>query len=536
MNPNPPRIAFRVDATAAIGHGHLKRSLALALALRAHGAEIAFAGRYAAGVAADLLGGADIPWCAVPMGDAGPEADAALCVASLPWTPDAVVVDHYTLDRRWHAEMRAATGARIVVIDDLADRALAPDLLIDPNPAAGPDPDADANPGADAAGAPDSAHAAKYARVLPTGVPICGGPGYALLDAAYAAHAGHAAVASRAQPAQTAQTAPCRDVQTIGLFLGGTDPQQHTVWALRVLRQQVGWTGAVRIASTSGNLHLDNLRAAAAAAGAVLLLDRPNLADFHAGCDLQVGAGGGALWERCCLGVPTIALICADNQRLSVPFAAAEGAVIGLDAMGQTPAQAAALAGALRELIDSAERRQALRARALALVDGQGAPRAAAAVLALLRHPPAPTTLTLRPAVLADAGLLLAWRNDEQTRAASHHSQAVPWDAHLDWLRRSLADPLRVLWIACRGNQPVGTVRADRDSDAGPTTLAWTVAPDQRGSGVGREMVQLAAQGLSGPLHAEVKAGNAASARIAQAAGLQCAERVGDTLHFRRPA
>jgi UDP-2,4-diacetamido-2,4,6-trideoxy-beta-L-altropyranose hydrolase len=509
MKPTPPRIAFRVDATPALGHGHLKRCLALALALRAQGAEIAFAGRWAsgsaAGAASDILAAEDIPWSAVPLGDAGPEADAALCVANLPWTPDAVVVDHYGLDRRWHAEMRAATGARIVVIDDLADRPLAPDLLLDPNPA----PDA------------SGGHAAKYARVLPAGVPLCGGPGYALLDAAYADHA-RAAQRDR--------------VETIGLFLGGTDPAHHTAWALRVLRQDVGWTGAVRIASTSANLHLASLRAAAASAGAVLLLDQPNLADFHASCDLQVGAGGGALWERCCLGVPTIALICADNQRLSVPHAAAEGAVVGLDAIGQTASQAAALAGALRDLIDSPQRRQGLHARALALVDGQGAPRAAAAVLELLRHPPPPTTLSLRPAALSDAGLLLAWRNDEQTRAASHHREPVPWEDHMDWLRRSLADPLRSLWIACRGNQPVGTVRADREGDAGPTTLSWTVAPDQRGSGVGRAMVQLAAQGLSGPLHAEVKAGNAASARIAEAAGLQAAERVGDTLHFRRNA
>ncbi len=506
---NPPRIAFRVDATPAIGHGHLKRCLALALALRAQGAEIAFAGRWlggaAGGTVADILAAEDIPGCAVPMGDAGPEADASLCVARLPWQPDAVVVDHYALDRRWHAGMRAATGARIVAIDDLADRALAPDLLIDPNPAPGPDGD----------------HAAKYARVLPAGVPICGGPAYALLDAAYA---GHALAPQRAQ------------VATITLFLGGTDPQQHSAWALRVLRQDVGWTGAVRIASTSGHLHLDRLRAAAAAAGAVLLLDQANLADFHASSDLQIGAGGGALWERCCLGLPTVALICADNQRLSVPHAAAAGAVIGVDAIGQTAAQAAALAEALRELIASPARRQALRERGLALVDGQGAPRAAAAVLGLLRQPPVAATLSLRPAALTDAGLLLAWRNDEQTRAASHHSEPVRWDAHLDWLRRSLADPLRRLWIACRGNQPVGTVRADGPCDGGPTMLSWTVAPDQRGSGVGRAMVQLAAQSLSGPLHAEVKAGNAASARIAEAAGLHCAERVGDTLHFRRPA
>ena len=437
-----------------------------------------------------------LAWCELPhTGN-----DAAESLAALPWSPEIVVVDHYGLDSHWHDAVRSACGARITVIDDLANRPLAPDLLIDHNLAAD--------------------HATKYRAVLADAktkaaeVVICGGPRYALLDVVYA---GRAPIACR-QP-----------VQCIGIFMGGSDPMNHSAWVLDLVRGAIGWTGELRIASTSSHPQLPALRELARAANAELWLDLPHLADFHAGCDLQIGAGGGALWERACLGVPTVALICADNQRQSVPLAMREGVLVGLDAMGQSPDQSASLVGAVRGLIGNFAQRLALRERSRALVDGQGAERVANKVMGL-----SPGDVSLRPATLADAELLRAWRNDEGTRAGSHQSGTVAAEEHRAWLERALADPQRRLWIACRGAQPIGTVRADRDRAADETTLSWTVAPGQRGRGLGRLMVQEAARVTSGPLHAEVKLGNDASACIARSVGLDLDCQAGQTLHFRR--
>jgi spore coat polysaccharide biosynthesis predicted glycosyltransferase SpsG len=113
-----------------------------------------------------------------------------------------------------------------------------------------------------------------------------------------------------------------------------------------------------------------------------VVVDQPNLAAFHAAHGLQIGAGGGAMWERCRLGTPAIALITAENQRQSVPLVAASGAVVGLDAMGQGDEVCRDLGTLIRRLIDSPAERRALHERALALVDGRGAERVATAVLA----------------------------------------------------------------------------------------------------------------------------------------------------------
>ena len=53
--------------------------------------------------------------------------------------------------------------------------------------------------------------------------------------------------------------------------------------------------------------------------------DLPDLAGFFARHDLQIGAGGGATWERCCMGVPSVLVVAADNQNVVVPQLAARG-------------------------------------------------------------------------------------------------------------------------------------------------------------------------------------------------------------------
>jgi len=357
------RVVMRADATPALGWGHLKRCLALAAALRERGAAVWLVGRGDGQAVAAAVAAQGAHWLPLPSvnsmtgntagGATAPQRDALDTLATMAaagvLSPELLLVDHYALAATWHHSVRRASGARIVAIDDLADRPLAPDLLIDHNLSAD--------------------HAAKYAAVLPAGVPICGGPGFALLDPAYR---------RLARPRLRPQ------LRRLGLFMGGSDPFNHSAWALQLLRQRCGWQGAVQIATTSANPHRAALQALANALNAELLCDLPNLAAFHAGCDLQIGAGGGALWERCSLGVPTVALVCADNQRQSVPALAAIGAVLGLDAVGQTAAQADTLVAAVCGLLAAPERRAALRKRSLALVDGLGAQRVVDRMLALL--------------------------------------------------------------------------------------------------------------------------------------------------------
>ena len=129
-------------------------------------------------------------------------------------------------------------------------------------------------------------------------------------------------------------------------------------------------------------------------------------------------------------------------------------------------------------------------------------------------------TLHLRPATMDDAKMLFGWRNDPVTREASHNSDEVQWESHMEWLKKSLVSNTRILYIAEADGTPVGTMRADKEN--GEQEMSWTVAPEARGKGVGKQMVlQFVQEVLPGAkIVACIKHGNVASEKIAQALGL----------------
>ncbi|MGO9994189.1 MAG: GNAT family N-acetyltransferase [Steroidobacteraceae bacterium] len=142
--------------------------------------------------------------------------------------------------------------------------------------------------------------------------------------------------------------------------------------------------------------------------------------------------------------------------------------------------------------------------------------------------------IRLRRATLQDWALLLDWRNDPITREASHQARLVQPDEHIAWLTDILNDQARELYLAEESGQVVGSVRAELTD--GIYELSWSVAPMARGRGVATRMVALLTAQISAPIRAEIKAGNLASARVAERAGMTFLQRVGDVLHYRRGA
>ncbi len=140
--------------------------------------------------------------------------------------------------------------------------------------------------------------------------------------------------------------------------------------------------------------------------------------------------------------------------------------------------------------------------------------------------------MDFRNATIADADLLLRWRNDAATRANSVHGEIITIADHLRWLAATLQNSKRKLLIAEEGGAPVGTVRIDV-GDSGVQELSWTVAPEARGRGVGKAMVALAIVPLRGAIAAVVKAVNTPSLRIVQILGFTLHHERGELLEYR---
>ena len=104
------------------------------------------------------------------------------------------------------------------------------------------------------------------------------------------------------------------------------------------------------------------------------------MAERIAAADVAVGAGGSSAWERCCLGLPSLTVIVADNQRENTTALAREGATLAI-APPSGDFEARLLAG-FTSLASDAKLRASMSARAAALCDGLGADRVAERLLA----------------------------------------------------------------------------------------------------------------------------------------------------------
>lgn len=496
------RVAIRTDASLAIGTGHVSRCLALAEALRRRGGAVVFLCRDLPGHRIETIAEAGFPVLRLPPAASGAAApdpaatpphagwlgvpwqrDAEECIAALGATapPDWLVVDHYALDIRWEERLAPHAG-RLLVIDDLADRAHAGALLLDQNHRAGA--------------------AESYRGLVPPGCRLLLGPRHALLRPDFAA---------------LRDRRPDRDgrIRRVLVFLGGVDRPNLTARAVRALLALERDDLTVDIVIGAGNPHRAALEALVADAPGCRLLTGPQpMADLLARADFAIGAGGVSLWERAALGVPSLALGIADNQRAILRHMAAEGCLLGFPD-GET-VSVETLTAALRTLLAAPELVRLLSARSAALGDGRGDERVAARLMV--------PVVTVRPATPDDAERLWHWRNHPEVRRVSHTADPIPWEAHRAWVARTLADPDRLLLIGACGAIPCGTVRFDCALD-GTATVSIHLAPDQRGRGLGGPLLEAAEAALADRhpeirrLVAAVRPGNPASDRLFGEAG-----------------
>lgn len=238
------------------------------------------------------------------------------------------------------------------------------------------------------------------------------------------------------------------------------------------------------------------------------------------------GAGVTA-YEAACAGLPALLVVLADNQeRVARAFS---GLAPTVDAR-RHPSRASLEAAAARLT------QGPLASAGPALVDGLGAGRVRAALLAAMAGDPAPPVQRYRPATRDDAGLLLAWRNAEGTRAASRTGEVIEPASHRAWLDGVLGDASRTLFVAEREGVPVASIRFDhRGTEA---EISISVDPERQGEGIGRQAIaettelQLASHDALHTICAETRTGNSASRRAFEAAGYRTLGESGGWVHL----
>jgi UDP-2,4-diacetamido-2,4,6-trideoxy-beta-L-altropyranose hydrolase len=473
------RLVIRADASPEIGGGHVVRSRAVAEALMARGWEACFAVRSAAARDVERLAGT-IPVVAI---DAPEDDEPRALVSRLPDGCDLLLVDHYGRGAAFESASRS-WARRVMAIDDLPDRDHDCDLLVDPTA---------------------GREAGAYRGRVPGDARVLTGPIYAPLRAQFA----------RARW-DRAPGAPRKDGRfRILVAPGATDPGNLAGTVLRAL-ETVEAEFSVTVVLSGAAPHLDDVRTTIETADyeARLQTDVADMASLMADIDLAIGAAGGAAWERCCLGLPSVVLRIADNQRDVLAGLASTGAAQPVD-----PPDSDAIGAAVVSLLADPARLDRMSRAAMRLCDGLGAARIALAIMGdVMAKDGAPVTLRLVED--SDATTLLDWQRDQETRRYARNS-AVPTEVeHRAWFAAKRADPGCIFHLLECGGRSAGFVRLDRDRAKAAFEVSIVVAPDRRGLGVGRAGLELVHRLLPGErLLAFVKPDNEASLRLFAAAG-----------------
>lgn len=308
------RVAIRADAGLLMGSGHVMRCLTLAEALAVRGAEVVFIcrdreGHLAQKIAASgfecrlLAGGSNSPMPADPphahwLG-ATWEEDAAMTRAALYDPADLLVVDHYGLDCRWERAMRDV-ASRILVIDDLADRLHDADVLLDQNL---------------------GRTCEDYRRLVPPACAILAGTNYALLRREF----------RLARPAALERRKKWREPEHLLISMGGVDGQNITGRIMEALAARPTMFRQITIVLGFAAPHRDAVESLAAAMdGCVAVIENAgSMAELMLKADIAVGAAGATSWERCCLGLPTLSVVMAENQAGPARQLLGAGALLG---------------------------------------------------------------------------------------------------------------------------------------------------------------------------------------------------------------
>jgi UDP-2,4-diacetamido-2,4,6-trideoxy-beta-L-altropyranose hydrolase len=355
-------ISFRADASLRLGTGHVMRCLTLAEELCRSGATCQFICRQEPG---DQIRNLIARGYAAHALTAGSGNDATsremrelrdgeeTCEILSRFPSSLVVVDHYALGERWES-MVCDGNRRLVAIDDLADRRHDCDLLVDQNLARSED---------------------QYRDLVPSRCQILAGPTYASLRPEFSEWRDYS-LRRRAQPS----------LQRLFVSMGGLDQANATGSMLAALpRNSLPSHCRITVVLGQGAPWVDQVRDLVVQLpwATDVLVSPDHIAEIMANCDLGIGAAGGTAWERCCLGLPSLIVVVAENQRLGADALDRTGAAVTL---GDVDHLADRLPDALAKF-RSPGCLIAMSSAASRLVDGMGAARVCRKIRDLLEIP-----------------------------------------------------------------------------------------------------------------------------------------------------
>ncbi|WP_420848687.1 UDP-2,4-diacetamido-2,4,6-trideoxy-beta-L-altropyranose hydrolase [Pseudomonas silesiensis] len=481
----PLKVAFRVDASLQIGTGHVMRCLTLADALKLQGSECQFICREHPGNLIDhilskgfqvhvlpLKGPTTANLSDVSVSPAEPqpahatwlgstqEEDADKCTAILSEQIfDWLIVDHYALDARWETALKAHYQ-KLMVIDDLADRPHQCDLLLDQTFGR------DSN---------------DYTPWVPDTCTLLCGSEYSLLRPEFAA-----------LRCYSLQRRRDWKLEHLLITMGGVDKDNATGQILEALKSTKlpdNCHITVVMGATAPWLEDVRLQALQMPWPTTVKAGISDMAQLMADSDLAIGAAGATSWERCCLGLPTLMLVLAANQRKVAHGLEHAGAVQVLQGPEEISTR---LPHLLNELVSSPCLRERMSRAATEIADGHGV----ASIIQQLGSKltaNVPTGSRVRSMTREDLELVLGWRNHDEVRRYMYTQDEISLADHTRWFEKASQDASRHLLIFEDDGVPLGFINIHKIAPGGIADWGFYAAPEAP-RGTGRRLGEAALQ------------------------------------------
>jgi UDP-2,4-diacetamido-2,4,6-trideoxy-beta-L-altropyranose hydrolase len=477
---NALQAVFRCDASPSIGGGHVSRCLSFAEALDVAGWRVAFA---ATSETLRMMPTISAGNFTVHEIDGAPQDEPKMLRALFPEGADLLVVDHYQRDIHFEATCRGWAG-RIAVLDDATGRQHDCDILID-------------------AAAHDRA---VYAGGVPCEARLLLGPAYALVRRAF--------VARRAESLRRRDGRPMTNVL---VSFGATDPWNVTPAVLQALVPMADDV-IINVALSSHAPHLNDIHRVICGQMRVVL--DAHMPDLMVEADLAIGAAGASAYERAALGLPSIVLLVAENQRGIAEMMERAGAMASLGTPNAGSVRR--LCEAVIQFRDDAKARVAMAQAAAAFLDGRASQRLMAE-LAGKTLAPSGLAVRLRAAEPDDGDWLLNLQQAPGIRQFFENPAIPVSEEHAAWLSRTLANPMQMLLVIEVNSERAGYVRLDRAANGAKTRqveISIAIAPRFHRRGVGSAALSLTRRmEPNAVIDAKVLPGNLASKLLFERAG-----------------
>jgi UDP-2,4-diacetamido-2,4,6-trideoxy-beta-L-altropyranose hydrolase len=500
------KVIFRVDASLQMGTGHVMRCLTLAQVLKENGADAEFICRKHKGNLIDKirLSGFNVHELEVfeetevdnklahsHWLGATQQQDADDCIEILKAEkPNWIIVDHYALDEQWQKRLKPYYE-KLMVIDDLADRKHQCDILLDQT---------------------FGRQQEDYSAFTPKDCQLLLGSQYALLRPEFAKWRPYS-LKRRGKPA----------FKQLLINMGGVDVDNVTENVLDELKI-CNLPNDINITVIMGGSapHLESVKSKANALPykTKIKVDVDNMAELMANADMAIGAGGSTTWERCCLGLPTIQIVVADNQ---IDIAK------NLDSINviQLHDSKYQLSKGIDNILFSINK---MSLASSSIVDSGGASRVAKFITSKENFV---DLFFMRPAELKDVNFAYSLQTKE-IRKYFVNTDIPSMNHHIEWFQKIINSPISQLFVLMLGAHQAGVLRVD-NLKSRELEVSIIISPSYSGQGLAKKALKgIGSLTTSKVLKAIIHNNNIPSKNLFNRSGYIVNKQNGDFLEYRK--